>query len=127
MASAKKIEKLLEEALLHDGQMAQALFEFEFEEEDLEQLKLSMIEDDDDFLFAVTENTGDIAMVLIEKSGQIHANEQAREKLKEFWQSAYQHNLKLMIPDFAEQLSAGELPINGVKITGSAKRSPKTK
>ncbi|MBL8167440.1 MAG: hypothetical protein JNJ50_04770 [Acidobacteria bacterium] len=124
--SAKKIEKLLEEALLNDGQMAQALFEYEFEEEDLEELKASLIEDDDDYLFAVTENTGDVAMVLIEKSGQVHANEQAREKLKEHWQSAYKRNLKLMIPDFAQQLSAGELPINGVKIARSSIRSSKS-
>jgi molybdopterin-biosynthesis enzyme MoeA-like protein len=114
--TAKEIETLLEQALLHDGQMAQALFEFEFEEADLEELKASLIEDDDDFLFAVTENTGDVAMVLIEKSLQVHSNEQAREKLKDFWESAYEHNLKMMIPDFAQQLSAGELPINGVKI-----------
>ncbi|HEX9004932.1 MAG TPA: hypothetical protein VGB07_33785 [Blastocatellia bacterium] len=125
--TAKEIEKLLTQALLHDGEMAQALFEFEFEEEDLDALKFSMIEDDDDVLFAVTENTGDIAMVLIEKSGEVHANEQAREKLKELWKSNYDSNLKLLIPDFAEQLSAGELPINGVKIAGASKRSPKAK
>lgn len=123
--SAKKIEKLLEEVLLNDGQMAQALFEYEFEEEDLEDLKASLVEDDDDYLFAVTENTGDVAMVLIEKSGQVHVNEHAREKLKELWQSAYKRNLKLMIPDYAKQLSAGELPISGVKIARSSKGQSK--
>lgn len=125
--TAKEIEKLLKKALLNDGEMAQALFEFEFEEEDLDELKASLIEDDDDFLFAVTENTGDVAMVLIEKSLEIHANEQAREKLKEHWQSNYDRNIKLLIPDFAEQLSAGELPINGVKTARPSKRSPKAK
>lgn len=123
--TTKKIEKLLEQALLQDGNMAQALFKYEFEEEDLGELKASLIEDKDDYLFAVTENTGDIAMVLIEKSGQVYANEQAREKLKELWQSSYQDNLKLLIPDLAQQLSAGELPINGVKIARSSKDSTK--
>lgn len=119
--SAKKIEKLLEQALLHDGEMAYSLYEFEFEEEDLEKLKASMIHDNDDILFSVTENTGRVAMVLIEKSGQVHVNEQAREKLKEFWQSFYEYNLKMLIPSFADQLSAGELPINGVKIVPTSK------
>jgi len=112
--TAKKIEQLLEKALLKDGEMAYGLYEFEFEEE-LDELKASLAEDNDDYLFSVTENRGDIAMVLIEKSGQVHVNEQAREKLKAFWQSAYAGNMKKLIPDFAEQLSAGELPINGVK------------
>ncbi len=114
--SAKKIEKLLEQALLRDGKMAQALFEFEFTENDIERLKASLIEDNDDYLFAVTENTGDIAMVLIEKSGQVHANEEARERLKELWKLAYERNLTMLIPDFAKQLNSGELPINGVKV-----------
>ena len=119
--SAKKIEKLLEQALLQDGEMVYSLYEFEFKEEDLEQLKASMIRDNDDILFSVTENTGRVAMILIEKSGQMYINEQAREKLKEFWQSYYEYNLKLLIPSFAKQLSAGDLPINGVKIVSTSK------
>ena len=111
----KNISKLLEQALLHDGKMAQALFDFEFEADDLAELKASLEEDDDDYIFAVTENTGDIAMVLIEKSGEVLANEQARDKLKDYWQANYETNMKLLIPDFAELLEAGELPINGVK------------
>ncbi|MFN0110186.1 MAG: hypothetical protein ACKVZH_15130 [Blastocatellia bacterium] len=116
---AKKIEKLLEQALLRDGEMEQSLFDFEFGKDDLKRLRASMVEDGDDYLFAITENTGSIAMVLIEKSGGVLANEQAREKLKELWKSAYERNLKLLIPDFAKQLSDGELPINGVKIAKS--------
>jgi len=112
--TAKKIEKLLEKALLQDGEMSHGLYEFEFEEK-LDELKSSLAQDKDDYLFSVTENRGDIAMVLIEKSGQVHVNEQARETLKAYWQSAYATNMKRLIPDFAKQLSAGELPINGVK------------
>ena len=113
--AAKKIEKLLEKALLQNGEMAQALFDFEFEADDIAELKASLEEDEDDYLFAVTENTGDIAMILIEKSGEVIANEQAREKLKEYWQANYEKNCQLLIPDFAELLAEGELPINGVK------------
>ena len=113
--SIKKIAALLEQALLHDGQMAQALFEFEFEAEDLAELKASLKADGDDYLFAVTENTGDIAMILIEKSGAVLANEEARAKLKEHWKTNYATNIRMLIPAFAAQLAAGELPINGVK------------
>jgi hypothetical protein len=113
--SAKKIAKSLEDALLHDGKMAQALYEFEFEDE-LDDLKASLAEDDDDYLFSITENNGDIAMVLIEKAGDVLINEQAREKLKEYWQDNYNKNIQLIIPDLAEQLEADELPITGVKV-----------
>ena len=112
--SIKKITKALEEALLRDGKMEQALYEFEFADE-LDELKASLAEDDDDYLFSVTENNGDIAMVLIEKSGEVLINEEARDKLKEFWKANYEKNINLLIPDLAEQLDAGELPINGVK------------
>ena len=112
--SIKNITKALEEALLHDGPMAQALYEFEFADE-LDDLKASLAEDEDDYLFSVTENNGDIAMVLIEKSGTVLVNEEARDKLKEFWPDTYKKNMKLLIPDLAEQLDAGDLPINGVK------------
>src|SRR5437868_2890172 len=110
----KSIKKLLEQALLHDGEMRHELYEYELEEL-LDELKSSLAQDKDDYLFAVTENRGDVAMVLIEKSGQVHINERARERLKALWPAAYESNMKRFIPDFAKQLSAGELPINGVK------------
>ena len=113
--SARKISKLLEEALLHDGKMERGLYEFEFEEE-LDWLKASLAEGNHDYIFSVTENRGHIAMVLIEKEGEVHINEQARERLKTLWQPSYEINLKLLIPDMARQLRAGELPVTGVKV-----------
>lgn len=110
-----KIKELLEQALLYDGEMSYALYEHELEGV-LDEFRASLIKDKDDFIFTVTENRGHVAMVLIEKSGQIHINEQAREKLKALWPAAYEINLRRFIPDFAKQLSKNELPINGVKI-----------
>lgn len=110
----KSTEKLLEKALLHGGEMQRDLYEYELEEM-LDELKSSMTQDKDDYIFAVTENDGDVAMVLIEKSGQGHINEQARERLKAMWPAAYESNMKKLIPAFAEQLSEGEIPVNGVK------------
>ena len=95
--------------------MEHALYEHELIEV-LDYLKLSMKEDKDEYIFTVTENRGDVAMLLIDKSGIIHINEQAREKLKTLWNVAYESNMKKLIPDFTQQLCKGELPINGVKI-----------
>jgi hypothetical protein len=112
--SAKVIEKLLTEALLEGGKMYQELYEYELEEQ-IEELRESLAEDDDDYLFVVTENNGHIAMLLLESDGSLHINEVAREKLKEFWPGAYEKNMHDFIPMFAQELADGELVINGVK------------
>jgi len=112
--TSKKIEKLLKQALIHDGEMHYRLYEYELEEL-LDELKSSLAKDKDDYIFSVTENSGHLAMVLIENSGQVHINEEAREKLKAFWPATYESNMKKLIPLFAKQLNTGELPINGVK------------
>jgi len=115
--TAKNIEKRLRQTLLHDAAMQYGLYEYELEEL-LDELKSSLAADQDDYIFAVTENSGHVAMVLIEKSGEVHINEQAREKLQALWPVAYTSNMKKLIPAFARQLHQGELPINGVKTAG---------
>jgi hypothetical protein len=85
-------------------------------EEVIGHLRESMAADGDDMIFSITENIGEVAMVLIEKAGKIHVNEEARTHLQEVWKLAYEYNLKLLIPDFAQQLSRNELPINGVRV-----------
>ncbi len=111
----KKIEKALKAALLENGEMSHGLYEFDLED-GLDYWRDSLREDNDDYLFAVTENSGDVAMVLFEKAGKIHINEQAREKLQALWISdAYPRNMKKLIPMFAKQLKAGHIPANGVK------------
>ena len=112
--SVKKIEKLLKQALLKNGEMNHSLYEFELEEI-VDSLKQSMRDDNDDYIFSVTENSGHVAMVLIEKSGQVHINEEARGKLKILWPAAYKGNMQKLIPAFAKQLNEGEIPVNGVK------------
>lgn len=112
--SAKKIANLLKRALLNDGKMEYALYEHELEEL-LDELKSSMARDKEDYIFAVTENSGDVAMVLIEKSGAVYINEQARKRLKALWMAAYKSNMQKLIPIFALQLNDGDLPFNGVK------------
>jgi hypothetical protein len=117
--TAKNIERLLEQTFLHDGAMQYGLYEYELEEL-VDELTASLAEDQDDYIFAVTENSGHVAMVLIEKSGRVHINEQAREKLRALWPATYASNMQQLIPAFANQLHAGELPINGVKTIGQS-------
>ena len=117
--TAKKIKQLLERALSANGKMAYALYEHELAEV-VDDLKLSLKRDRDDYIFTVTENTGDIAMVLVEKNGDVHINEQARDRLQALWSDAYASNIKRMLPDFARQLSQGQLPINGVTVQRKA-------
>ncbi|MGZ5012241.1 MAG: hypothetical protein ACXV74_14900 [Methylobacter sp.] len=95
--------------------MEEALYEFELKGF-LKEWESSMVKDKDDFIFAITENKGDIAMVMIEKSGQIYINEGARERLKALWPVAYESNMKKLIPNFAKELSKGEITPTGVKI-----------
>ncbi len=118
--TVKDIRTVLENALLKDGKMEYGLYEYEFEEL-MDELKATVIQDQDEYLFAITthknDETGkeDTAMVLIEQSGTVHINELARDKLKDVWKGAYEGNMKKFIPDFALQLHQGEIPINGVK------------
>lgn len=112
--SRKKIAKNLKKALLDDGPMARALFEFELEEH-LDEYLLSKHTDGDKFFFVVTEHTNHVAMLLIDEDDQIHINEAARTLLKKLWRDAYRENIQLMIPDMAEQLEAGYLYAAGVK------------
>ncbi|MBV6393017.1 MAG: hypothetical protein KPEEDBHJ_02247 [Anaerolineales bacterium] len=120
--SKKTIEKNLVKALLQDGAMTHKLFEFELEEHVDEFLK-SKKKDKDDYFFAVTEHTNDVAMLLIDEKNRVHINEDARAKLKEYWSDSYEHNLKVMISHMADELSRGFLSVNGVKID---KRTSKT-
>lgn len=113
----KGTEERLKEALLHDGSMEIALYELELKNL-LDEFRLSMEEDNDDYFFAVTENRGHVAMVLIERTGTVHINEQAREKLREYWPLSYERNLRKLIPGFAKELKKGMIPINGIKIKG---------
>jgi hypothetical protein len=112
--TVKNIKKLLTNALLKDGEMQHSLYEYELQDI-LDDLRSSLIEDKDEYIFSVTVNNGHVAMVLIERSGELYINELARDKLKDLWRNNYTHNVKLFIPDFAKQLNKKEFPIYGVK------------
>lgn len=117
MRRQSKTEKLLIKALLEEGEMVEALYEYELLE-CVDDMKKSLKKDRDDYIFAVTHNNGHVAMVLIEKPDTVYINEAARERLQVAWQEAYTSNLKLLIPALAAGLDANEIMFNGVKVVG---------
>ena len=111
----KEIANLLHKALLQDGKMEHALYKHELEEH-VEYWYKGLKVDCDEFVFAVTENSGDVAMVLITKERIVYVNEDAREKLVKLWAKAYNTNVEYLIPMMAEELANDIIAVNGVKI-----------
>ncbi|MGA1622465.1 MAG: hypothetical protein ACO36E_07025 [Synechocystis sp.] len=121
----KAIKQLLETVLLKEGEMVHGLYEYELAE-NIDYLKKSLKQDNDDYIFTVTTNNGDAAMLLIDNQDKIFINEAARDELKRLWQKNYTNNIKKLIPDFVAQLTRDELPINGVKTVSSPKKGRRT-
>jgi hypothetical protein len=112
----RTIQNGLRKALVANADMSYALYKYELEEH-INYWKAGMRRDGDEFLFVVTENRGDVAMLLMTNKGELFINELAREKLQLLWSSegVYANNMKLMIPLMAEQLEAGEIAVTGIK------------
>ena len=121
----KDIQARLFNALLLDGPMTQALYEWELEEH-VGYWRKGMLWDKDDFLIVVTEHTGDVAMLLIDKKGQLFINEEGRKHLRRKWKSpgVYANNMLLFIPQMAQQLHGGEIWVTGVKIMPGLRFKP---
>ena len=110
----KEIEKRLRDALLNNGKMEWELYKYEMEEH-LDYWYKSLKKDKDEFLFILNERDGDVAMVLITKQKEAYINEDARQQLKLNWKTAYEQNIESLLPLMAQQISEGNLSVNGVK------------
>jgi len=110
---SKRIEKLLRKALIQNGEMAYALYEYELAEH-IDYWYDGLKKDRNEFVFAVTENTGHTAMVLIEKDKKLYINENGRKKLRRFWGKMYKRNMEILIPRMAEELANDIISVNGV-------------
>jgi exoribonuclease II len=110
----KEIKKLLRAALLQDGKMDYGLYEYDMEEH-IDYWYAGLQQDQDEFVFAVNENTGHVAMVLITPDKTVYINEEACAKLKAIWSQAYQPNMKRLIPMMAEELAHDIMSVTGVK------------
>lgn len=109
-----KIENSLLKALLLDGDMQFGLYEFELQEH-IDYWKEGLKKDKEDFVFVVTVNNGDVAMLLITKKDELYINEEAREELKLFWKTNYQTNIKLLLPNMINDLSNECFALTGAK------------
>ena len=89
--------------------------------EHVEEYMKSKREDKDEFFFSITEHSGDVAMLLIDKEDQLHINGDARTMLEKLWRDAYKPNIKRLLPDIAGQLHEGYLFTAGVKYTTTDK------
>jgi hypothetical protein len=117
----KILTKRLHKALLENGDMAEALYEYEMQE-NLDYWYKGLIRDKDDYVFVVTENSGDVAMVLITTDKTVYVNERAREKLMELWPAYYAQNMEQLIPGMVEDLLSGHFFEMGVKTVDTTKQ-----
>ena len=101
--------------------MEHALYEFELEEH-IDYWYEGLKADRDEFVFAVTAQSGDVAMVLITDEKTVYVNEVAREKLSELWPITYHTNMKRLIPMMAKELENDIIAVNGVKTAPSVKK-----
>jgi hypothetical protein len=112
---SKRIERLLRKALIQNGELVYTLYEHELAQY-IDYWYDGLKEDRDEFVFAVTENTGHTAMVLITKDKKLYINEEARKKLRRVWGKVYKRNMEHLIPLMAEELANDIIAVNGVKI-----------
>lgn len=112
----KAIQERLQKALIADANMSYALYKHELEEH-LAYWKAGMRRDKDEFLFVVTEHSGDVAMLLLTAKGELFINELAREKLRVLWNNkgVYDSNITKMLPAMAAELAADTLYVTGVR------------
>lgn len=112
----KIIEKNLKKVLLEGGDFSQALFEFDLEAR-IEAYLQSKHEDGDKFLFVIAEKPNEIAMMLFDENDEVHVNEEARALLMKLWQGEiYRSNIRLFLPDMANELDKGNHYFAGVTV-----------
>ena len=111
---SKRIQNILHNGLLLNGEMEDTLYEYELSEH-IDYWKEGLHRDKEEFVFVVNERQGDVAMVLITNTGTLFINEKARKQLQLYWKSQYEKNIELLLPAMAKELSKGRLSVNGVK------------
>jgi hypothetical protein len=110
----EKIALNLENALLKDAPLEIELYKWELEEH-VQEYFASKKEDKDKYFIAITEHTNDVAMLLIDDKNHLYINEKAREELKKIWHKSYKRNMKILIPQMAQNLFDGYVFISGIK------------
>ncbi|CAN5720531.1 hypothetical protein BH23CYA1_BH23CYA1_05530 [soil metagenome] len=101
--------------------MAHALYEHELKEH-IDYWYQGLKRDREDVVFVVTENTGDVAMVLITRDKTIYTNEEAKQELMKVWKSHYADNIEKLIPAMVRNLMDVFVSITGVKVVDTSKQ-----
>lgn len=102
------------QTLLFHGEMCDDLYDFELKEH-IAYWKKGLKEDNEEFVFAVTEREGNVAMLLITKGNKLFVNEAAREKLILLWAKSYVSNITQMLPMMVHEISNEIISVTGVK------------
>lgn len=108
-----RIEKNLSKVLLEGEPFSFALFEYELKE-NLDFYVSSRIEDQDKYFMAITENTDDVAMILVNEKNQVLVNKIARKELQNYWGKSYENNFNKLIPQIARSLDQDLIYITGI-------------
>ena len=119
-ATRKQLIDRLRKALLEDGAMAHVLYEHELKEH-IDYWYQGLKRDREDVVFVVTENSGDVAMVLITRDKTVYINEDAREELMKIWQANYVNNFEMLIPAMVGDLMNDFFAVTGVKVVDTSK------
>ena len=107
-------EKILRQVLLEGEPFAFALFEYELEE-NLDFYVSSRSKDMDKYFMAITENSNDVAMILVNENNQVLVNDSARKELQDYWGNNYENHINKLIPQIAKALAQDLIYITGIK------------
>jgi hypothetical protein len=119
--STKNIESSLRKALLKNGPFSEKLFNYELKEH-VDDFIESRKEDQNDYILSVTENSGDVAMVLVDDKNTLFVNNEARAQLQIIWKDkVYSKNIIKLVPSIADSLNNGLLFHCGFTTTERAK------
>ena len=108
-----RIEKILRKVLLEGESFAFALFEYELEE-NLDFYVSSRIKDQDKYFLAITENSHDVAMILVNEKNQVLVNNSAKKELQHYWGKNYENHMNKLIPKIAKALAQDLIYITGI-------------
>lgn len=117
----REIANALRKALLKDGDMELSLYKSKLEEH-VDEWYEGLKDDCESFVFVVTENSGDIAMIMIDQNKTVYVNEEARAKLSESWMKNYIKNIKLLISRMADDIDYASISIIGCVIQKESNR-----
>lgn len=117
----REIANALRKALLKDGDMELSLYKFKLEEH-VDEWYEGLKDDYESFVFVVTEDSGNVAMILISQNKTVYVNEEARAKLSELWIKNYIKNIKFLISRMADDIDYASISIIGCVISKKSNR-----